>query len=121
MLSSLQRLIDKSRVTCIKWIPGSPNLFLVSFSSGCLYVFNHELACTAQAPTFQPFKQGDGFTIYTSKAKSTRNPLYKWSVGSGAVNEFVFSPCGHFLAVASQDCYMRMFNYDTMELVGIAR
>ncbi len=68
----MQRLIDKSRVTCIKWIPGSPNLFLVSFSSGNLYVFNHELVCPSQAPVFQPFKQGDGFTIFTSKAKSTR-------------------------------------------------
>ena len=42
-------------------------------------------------------------------------------MGSGAVNEFAFSPCGHFLAVASQDGYLRIFNYDTMELVGIAR
>ena len=46
-------------------------------------------------------------------------------LGSGktvwAVNEFAFSPCGHFLAVASQDGFLRIFNYDTMEPVGRAR
>ncbi len=141
--AELQRLIDKSRVTCIKWVPGSATMFLVSFSSGALYVFNHELLCPPSAPIYQAFKHGEGFAVYTSKAKSTRlvkvtsvsqrclyrifvcndsrNPLYKWSVGRGSVNEFAFSPCGHFLAVASQDGYLRIFNYDTMELTGVAR
>ena len=116
-----ERLIDKSRVTCIKWIPGSPNLFLASFSSGAMYVFNHELACAPNAPVYQAFKQGDGFAVFTCKAKSTRNPLYKWTIGHGAINQFAFSPCGQFLAVASQDGYLRIFNYHSMELVGVAR
>ena len=113
-----QRLIEKSRATCIKWIPGSPNYFLVSYASGSLYVYNHELACFPTAPSYQLFKSGPGFTISTCKTKSTRNPLYKWSVGSGAVNEFKFSPCGHFLAIASQDGHLRVFNFDAMEPLG---
>ena len=67
-----QRLVDKTRVTCIRFVPGSPNHFLASFASGNVYVFNHELACPPSAPVYQTFKQGDGFTIYTCKAKSTR-------------------------------------------------
>ena len=51
--------------------------------------------------------------------------FYVYFLGSGktvwAVNEFAFSPCGHFLAVASQDGFLRIFNYDTMEPVGRAR
>ena len=51
--------------------------------------------------------------------------FYTYFLGSGktcwAVNEFAFSPCGHFLAVASQDGFLRIFNYDTMEPVGRAR
>ena len=99
MFLLFQRLIDKSCVTCIKWIPGSPssNLFLVSFSSGCLYVFNHELPCSPTPPVYQLFKQGEGFAIYTCKAKSTRNPLYKWQVGHGAVNQ-----CRHGTDVLAQ-------------------
>jgi hypothetical protein len=37
------------------------------------------------------------------------------------INEFAFSPCGAHLAVVSQDGFLRVFHYDTMELEGIAR
>ena len=124
-----QRHIEKTRVTCIKWVPttsgSSSNHFLVSYSSGCMYVYNHELPCapTTHAPVYQLFKQGQGYAVYTCKTKTTRNPLYKWAVGeavggnlssssnansqasfagSSSINEFAFSPCGHYLAVASQ-------------------
>ena len=113
-----QRLIDKSKVTCIKWIPCSTNQFLVSHSSGQMYVFNEELPCGPTPPHYQSFKQGDCFAVYTCKARSTRNPLYRWVIGQGAINEFAFSPCSRYLAVVSQDGYLRVFNYDSMDLVG---
>lgn len=113
-----ERLIDKSKVTCIKWIPGSPNQFLVSHASGQIYVYNEDLPCGGAPPHYQPFKQGEGYAIYTCKTKSTRNPLYRWLVGQGPINEFAFSPCSRFLAVVGQDGYLRVFNYDSMDLVG---
>ena len=122
ILFSFQRHIEKTRVTCIKWIPNAlGNYFMVSYSSGNLYVYNHELACTPQPPVYQMFKQGQGYAVYTCKTKTTRNPLYKWCVGKGSINEFAFSPCGHFLAIVSQDGHLRVFNYDAMELIGTAR
>lgn len=119
----LQRLIDKTKVTCLKWLPKSPNLFLASHSSGHLYLYNEELPCTPTAPSYQHFKIGEGFTILTCKSKSTRNPLYKWTFGTEncCINEFCFSPCGSMLAIVSQDGFLRVFHYDTMELLGIAR
>lgn len=117
----LQRNIDKTRVTCIKWIPGSQNCFLVAHSSGCMYVYNYEIVCANTVPVYQMFKQGKGYTVHTCKTKTTRNPLYKWTIGKGSINEFAFSLCGHYLAVASQDGFLRIFNYDTMELVGRSR
>ena len=73
-------------------------------------------------PHYQLFKQGDGFTIYTCKTKTTRNPLYKWTIGNeSAVNEFAFSPCSKYLAVVAQDGFLRVFNFDTMDLVGCCR
>ncbi|XP_017037731.1 WD repeat-containing protein 20 [Drosophila kikkawai] len=118
-----ERLIDKTKVTCLKWLPNSPHLFLAAHASGHLYLYNEELPCAATAPSYQPFKLGDGYTILTCKAKSTRNPLYKWvfSTDNCCVNEFCFSPCGTHLAVVSQDGFLRVFHYDTMELLGIAR
>ncbi|EDW16584.1 WD repeat-containing protein 20 [Drosophila mojavensis] len=118
-----ERLIDKTKVTCLKWLPNSPHLFLASHASGHLYLYNEELPCAATAPSYQPFKVGDGYTILTCKSKSTRNPLYKWvfSTENCCINELCFSPCGSNLALVSQDGFLRVFHYDTMELLGIAR
>ncbi|KAK0182897.1 hypothetical protein PV327_000984 [Microctonus hyperodae] len=118
-----ERLIDKTKVTCIKWVPNSSNFFLVSHSSGQLYLYNWELPCGTTLPHYQPFKSGDGYAIHICKTKSTRNPLYRWVIGAEGccINEFAFSPCGSNLAVVSQDGFLRVFHYDTMELVGSAR
>lgn len=105
-------------MTCIKWIPGSPNQFLVSHSSGQMYVYNEELPCCQTPPHYQPFKQGEGFAVYTCKTKSTRNPLYRWVIGQGAINEIAFSPCARYLAVVGQDGHLRIFLFNTMELIG---
>ncbi|XP_050406230.1 WD repeat-containing protein 20 [Patella vulgata] len=113
-----ERMIDKTKVTCIKWIPQSPNQFLVSHASGQMYVYNEELPCGLAAPHYQPFKSGEGFSIYTCKTKSTRNPLYRWIVGQGAIHEFAFSPCSVYLAIVSQDGYLRVYNYNSMEVIG---
>lgn len=104
-------------------MPGSQNLFVVSHSSGQLYLYNDELPCGMTPPHYQPFKNGEGFTVHTCKTKSTRNPLYRWVIGSDGccINEFAFSPCGVHLAVVSQDGFLRVFQYDKMELEGIAR
>ncbi|XP_077476939.1 WD repeat-containing protein 20 [Stigmatopora argus] len=113
-----ERLIDKSRVTCVKWVPGSESLFLVSHASGNMYLYNMEHASGTAAPHYQLLKQGDSYSVHTCKSKSTRNPLLKWTVGEGALNEFAFSPDGKFLACVSQDGFLRVFNFDAVELHG---
>lgn len=117
-----ERLIDKTRVTCLRWVPGSRSLFLAAHASGQLYVYNEELPCGSTAPHYQPFKSGDGFTVSTCKTKSTRNPLFRWLLGTGAaINEIAFNPSGSQLAIVSQDGVLRVFQYDSMELLGMAR
>lgn len=119
-----ERLIDKTKVTCLKWIPGSENQFLASHASGCLYMYNDELPCTPTTPSYQPYKCGDGYIVLSCKSKLSRNPLYKWCFGqqeNASINEFCFSPCGQNLAIVSQDGFLRVFHYSNMELIGIAR
>lgn len=119
-----ERLIDKTKVTCLKWVPGSPNLFLAAHASGCMYLYNEELPSTPVAPSYQPFKCGDGYAVMICKAKTARNPLYKWTFGTNegySINEMCFSPCGTILAIVSQDGFLRIFQYNTMELIGVAR
>lgn len=121
---NVDRLIDKTRVTCVKWLPNSPSLFLVAHASGQLYLYKDDLPCSPTAPTYQLYKQSDGVAIYTCKTKTTRNPIYKWSIGAQSnspLHEFAFSPCAKYLACVSQDGFLRVYCYDTMELVGRAR
>lgn len=113
-----QRLIDKSRVTCVRWVPGSESLFLVAHSSGSMYLYNVENTCGTTAPHYQLLKQGENYAVHTCKSKSARNPLLRWTVGEGALNEFAFSPDGKFLACASQDGFLRVFGFDAAELHG---
>ncbi|VDK64598.1 unnamed protein product [Anisakis simplex] len=114
------RYIDKTSVTCLKWVPGQPQCFLASHSSGNMYLYNEELTCSPGPPSYQVFKQGDGYTVYTCKAKTSRNPLYRWSVSTGSINQFAFSPNNDakYIATASHDGFLRVFNYHTMELIG---
>uniref|UniRef100_A0A8D3A208 WD repeat domain 20b n=1 Tax=Scophthalmus maximus TaxID=52904 RepID=A0A8D3A208_SCOMX len=113
-----QRLIDKTRVTCVRWVPGSESLFLVAHSSGSMYLYNVENTCGTTAPHYQLLKQGENYAVHTCKSKSARNPLLRWTVGEGALNEFAFSPDGKFLACASQDGFLRVFGFDAAELHG---
>lgn len=86
-----------------------------------MYVYKEDLPCGTTPPHYQLFKQGDGFSVYTCKTKSTRNPIFRWVIGEGSLNEFAFSPCSKYLATVSQDGFLRVFNYDTMELIGRMR
>lgn len=116
-------MIDKTKVTCVRWVPKSKHLFLVSHMSGQLYLYNETFTCGTSVPSYQQVKSGEGYTVYVCKTKSSRNPMYRWVIGcdGSCINEFEFSPCGLYLAVVSQDGFLRVFDYEKMDLVGIAR
>lgn len=129
MFRHRQRFIDKTKVTCLKWLPGSANHFLATHASGHLYLYNEDLPCTPSTPSYQTLRTGDGYTVHACKAKQPRNPVHRWtfspatgsSSGSGAINEMAFSPCGQLLAIVSQDGFLRVFHYERQELLGVAR
>ncbi|CAL8352436.1 unnamed protein product [Lota lota] len=116
-----ERLIDKSKVTCLKWLPKSENLFLASHASGHLYLYNVDHPCGTAAPQYSLLRQGEGFAVYACKTKTPRNPLLRWAVGEGGLNEFSFSPDGVHVACVGQDGCLRVFHFDSMELQGVMK
>uniref|UniRef100_A0A914Q604 Uncharacterized protein n=1 Tax=Panagrolaimus davidi TaxID=227884 RepID=A0A914Q604_9BILA len=52
-----ERNIDKTPVTCVKWIPGQPTNFMVSHQSGNIYLYNEAFSCFVDNPVYQIFKQ----------------------------------------------------------------
>lgn len=142
---NVDRLVDRTRVTCVKWLPNSSSLFLVSHASGHLYIYDESLPCGPTAPVYQAHKQSEGVEIYSCKSKTPRNPVFKWCIGAScsnsyhsnhsgsstsinnlnnesfSLNEFAFSPCYKYLACVSQDGFLRVYCYETMEQIGRAR
>ncbi len=116
--------MDKTKVTCIKWLSTPKTYFIASYSSGYLYVFDEQLNHQRDAniqPVYSTIKDNEkNYSIsYTkNKSKLTRNPISRWSIGSGSINEFSFSPDNDLLAVVSQDGFLRIFNYEKMELIS---
>uniref|UniRef100_A0A8D2DJU9 DM1 locus, WD repeat containing n=1 Tax=Sciurus vulgaris TaxID=55149 RepID=A0A8D2DJU9_SCIVU len=116
-----ERLIDKTKVTYLKWLPESESLFLASHASGHLYLYNVSHPCASAPPQYSLLKQGEGFAVYAAKSKAPRNPLAKWAVGEGPLNESAFSPDGRHLACVSQDGCLRVFHFDSMLLQGLMK
>ncbi|RDD44869.1 WD repeat-containing protein 20 [Trichoplax sp. H2] len=113
------RNIDNSKITCIKWIPGKDNLFIASYFSGNIYMYDDNLPCSNGPITYSVVKESDDFSVYTSKSKlQQRNPIYKWTIGKGAVNDMAFSPDCRHLATVSQDGFMRVINYETNTVIS---
>ena len=186
-----KKLVEKSKVTCIKWLPNSSNLFLVGYASGNMYLYDASNQSQSNvAPVFTKLFQNDAFAIFTNNHASTpassssssttppptstssqpsasdatshklnltsanqpspvaKNPVLKIVIGSMAnnytasplsaqskdsaasssvpsgdvittssdassksVNDFAFSPCGTYLAVVSQDGFLRIFTF----------
>lgn len=102
----------------MKWVPGSESLFLVAHANGTMYLYNVDHTCGTTTPNYQLLKQGEGYAVHTCKSKSARNPLLRWTVGEGVLNEFAFSPDGKSLACVSQDGFLRVFAFDAAELHG---
>ncbi|KAK0410345.1 hypothetical protein QR680_005078 [Steinernema hermaphroditum] len=114
-----ERVIDKSPVTCLKWVPGQPQSFIASHASGNMYLYNEEYACLPTPPNYSVLKQGDGYTVFATKSKTPRNPVQRWAVGEGPLNQFSFcsETDSRFLATVSHDGFLRVFDFACMELL----
>ncbi|VDO00158.1 unnamed protein product [Rodentolepis nana] len=137
-----EKYIERSPVTCIRWVPYSTNQFLVAHSSGHMYLYNDDLSCCPTPPVYQLFKKDTSYVVFTCKTKSTCNPLYNWALTNvltdashskifddcdistaplPSINQFAFSTCGKYLAVVTEDGYLRVFDYHRMQLYGFMR
>ena len=113
--------MEKGTVTCVKWLPGSESKFLVSYNNPNIYIYDKNLPSLITEPQLTVSKQGNGFTVEVCKNKQDYNPLCRWKVGHGGVNGLEFSPDCKHLAIASQDGYLRIFDFEKQELISSMR
>lgn len=118
-----QGSVDSTRVTCVKWIPGSEHNFVSSHRSGNLYVWtteNHTSKVTSP-PVYVSQKEILGAKIYTVRQKQKSALLACWTVGHGPINAFAFSPDAVHIAIASQDGFLRIYDYHKQAIYGRMR
>lgn len=80
-----------------------------------LYKWSFGVNCTVNGNNSSSSSSSSSSTISSSSSS------YSCASDNCSINEFCFSPDGINLAIVSQDGFLRVFLYDTMELVGIAR
>eukprot|EP00271_Cylindrocystis_brebissonii_P004816 TRINITY_DN1672_c0_g1_i1.p1 TRINITY_DN1672_c0_g1~~TRINITY_DN1672_c0_g1_i1.p1 ORF type:complete len:647 (+),score=111.38 TRINITY_DN1672_c0_g1_i1:968-2908(+) len=99
-----------SRVTCIIWVPRSDSLFLVAHGDGNIFVYDKTRDATGAEGHFPVVKDVNAFCVAKSRA-SKSNPVARWHISSGAVNDITFSADGLLMATVGRDGYLRVFDW----------
>ncbi|KAG0470945.1 hypothetical protein HPP92_015491 [Vanilla planifolia] len=105
---------NNSRCTCVAWIPNTDGSFVVSHADGNLYVYEKHKDGTAD-PSFPAIKDPTQFSV--AHARSSKcNPIIRWHVCQGSINNISFSTDGIYLATVGRDGYLRVFDYSKEQL-----
>ncbi|SAL95558.1 hypothetical protein [Absidia glauca] len=111
--------MKRGAVTDVKWIPGSEDLFMASFSDGTMLVLDKDREDQAYTPTPSTTWAEQQFHA-TRPHKSTKyNPVSHWSANQKGIMAFDFSPDGVHLAVLGKDGTLRIINYHQERLLDI--
>ncbi|KAI8147105.1 WD40-repeat-containing domain protein [Fennellomyces sp. T-0311] len=112
-------IVNASAATCVKWVPGSDELFMVSHSDGSILLMDKERDDQAFAPA-QPSSWAEQQFQVTKPRKSAKyNPVSHWKVSSKGVTAFEFSPDGSNVAVVCADGTMRVIDYTNERLCDV--
>ncbi|KAJ3073592.1 hypothetical protein HDU98_001187 [Podochytrium sp. JEL0797] len=133
-----QLVITKAAVTCIKWMPGSENLFIVGFADGSVMIFDKDREdSTTSVPMtsdstlssfpvrFSSFshktaKYSTGFPVLKPMKTSSPervNPLSVWQLAKRPISSIQFSPDSIHVAVTSLDGHLRILDHTTERLL----
>ncbi|KAL1901653.1 hypothetical protein Cpir12675_000343 [Ceratocystis pirilliformis] len=113
-------IINNHPVECIKWIPGSENLFIAGHTDGSLIVYDKEKEDaplnTDEEPTIVGQDIGQKrsrFKIEKSvKSKNQKtNPVSWWRLNNTAIKEIAFSPDNRYLTIVSSNIAFRLVDY----------
>ncbi|XP_042049911.1 dystrophia myotonica WD repeat-containing protein-like isoform X1 [Salvia splendens] len=106
--------VNNSRCTCIAWIPNGDGSFVVSHADGNMYVYEKNKDCSGD-PSFPIIKDQTQFSV--SHARYSKNPVARWHICQGPVNDIAFSADGTYIATIGRDGYLRVFDYKNEQLI----
>eukprot|EP01102_Stenamoeba_stenopodia_P017164 TRINITY_DN6112_c0_g1_i2.p1 TRINITY_DN6112_c0_g1~~TRINITY_DN6112_c0_g1_i2.p1 ORF type:complete len:765 (+),score=148.67 TRINITY_DN6112_c0_g1_i2:216-2510(+) len=109
--------VANTKVTSVKWIPGSKTQFIASHTNGTIYIYDK----TRTDERIPPFvDERSNFTILRQKKLEENsnvginfNPVVIWKVCKSPIHDMAFSSDGMFLAAASQDGLLRVLDFSS--------
>ncbi|KAI8815309.1 WD40-repeat-containing domain protein [Cladochytrium replicatum] len=111
-------LFNRSSVTCVKWMPGSENMFIAGYEDGSVITYDKEK--DDQTFTF-PQSDSDSFFVCKPHKNGKHNPASWWQVGRRAITAISFSPDCQHVAVTSMDGTMKVIDYTNERLLDTYR
>ncbi|KAJ4972218.1 hypothetical protein NE237_005317 [Protea cynaroides] len=107
--------INNSRCTSIAWIPEGDGTFVVAHSDGNLYVYDKSKDGAGDS-SFPVIKDQTQFSVAHARS-SKSNPVARWHICQGPINNIAFSTDGTYLATVGRDGYLRVFDYSKEQLI----
>lgn len=113
-------IINNSAISKIKWIPGSENLFLAAHMDGSLIVYDKEkedAPFTSEELVDEAIsiEDDENYTLIITKsvnsANQKTNPVASWRLSNQPIHDLAFGPDNRYLAVVSEDGYLRIIDY----------
>ncbi|XP_023521248.1 dystrophia myotonica WD repeat-containing protein-like isoform X2 [Cucurbita pepo subsp. pepo] len=107
--------VNNSRCTSVAWIPESDAAFVVAHADGNLYVYEKGKDSTVDT-SFPVIKDQTQFSVAHARS-SKSNPIARWHICQGPINNVAFSTDGIYLATVGRDGYLRVFDYLKEQLI----
>lgn len=105
-------------------MPGSEHNFVSSHRSGNLYVWtteHHSSSKVTMPINFVQQAETLDAKIYATRQRNKCPLVCRWSVGHGPINAFAFSPDSIHIAIASQDGFLRIYDFHKQTIYGRMR
>ncbi|CAN4092565.1 unnamed protein product [Withania somnifera] len=106
--------VNNTRCTSIAWVPNSDGAFVVAHADGNLYVYDKSKDGSAD-PSFPVIKDQTHFSV--AHARYSKNPVARWHICQGSINNIAFSTDGAYIATVGRDGYLRIFDYKNEQLI----
>eukprot|EP00283_Hemiselmis_rufescens_P010267 CAMPEP_0173436498 /NCGR_PEP_ID=MMETSP1357-20121228/16267_1 /TAXON_ID=77926 /ORGANISM="Hemiselmis rufescens, Strain PCC563" /LENGTH=468 /DNA_ID=CAMNT_0014401581 /DNA_START=136 /DNA_END=1542 /DNA_ORIENTATION=- len=110
---------NSSCVTDLQWVPESPNMFVAAFGNGVMLVYDTDKEDRNSTIPNNADASGvgeAGFVVLHPKT-TKNNPIARWLVTNGPINNINFSANGKLMALSCHDGHCRIFDFAVEKLV----
>ncbi|ORZ23520.1 WD40-repeat-containing domain protein [Absidia repens] len=113
--------LHNAKVTDIKWVPGSEDLFMVAFNDGIVLIMDRDRDDQAFiSPQAKLLSEYEFIVTQPHSSKQHRyNPVSYWQVSQKAVTSLEFSKDGSLVALIGSDGLLRIFDFNEESLYDV--